>query len=311
MKLKDSTILIVEDDDDFRSSLCHAFHQSGCSTIEAVPDSHKALWAIDQNIFDLIITDYKLPGMDGLRLMAQIKKSSLNSRTPVIIMSGYIRGDPALKLLENGAVAVVTKPFKINDFSELVKEKIGQKKDVANFDAQTIKCFVAGTRDLFEYYFRDKISIGKPVKKSQDQGFGTISAVLGFTGNHVSGSLALTLDDDLLEQVRSKMFPEIDDVDTTDLAGELINQILGKIKPYFTKIGLKIATGLPQVVTGVNHFIRHKLNADLIAIPIEHGGGKGTIELTMTKSANSPVPEAVAEAEEYASNAEGAIFFEE
>ena len=74
LKLKDMNILLVDDDEWIRDALCIYFESEDCR-IYAHETAEKALAELDRRKFDVIITDYKLPGMDGISFLERIKKS--------------------------------------------------------------------------------------------------------------------------------------------------------------------------------------------------------------------------------------------
>ena len=68
-------------------------------------------WLSDGNIPDLIISDLKMPSLDGLELLENLSNSGLFKNIPVIILSGYEDSNKRKQCLEMGAFTYLVKPF--------------------------------------------------------------------------------------------------------------------------------------------------------------------------------------------------------
>ena len=68
-------------------------------------------WLSDGNLPDLIISDIKMPSLDGIELLENISTSGLFKNIPVIILSGYEDGDKRKRCLDLGAFTYLVKPF--------------------------------------------------------------------------------------------------------------------------------------------------------------------------------------------------------
>jgi len=112
MKAK-STILVVDDDLAHRTMLKTLIGGWGYNIAEA-DDGEKAIEAVHQKAFDLILMDIRMVRVSGLEALKEIKK--LNPAIPVIIMTAYASVETAVKGLKQGAYDYLTKPL---DFDEL------------------------------------------------------------------------------------------------------------------------------------------------------------------------------------------------
>jgi len=101
-------ILVAEDDQSLRGALCETLELAGyCVT--AVDDGHAALAALSQEDIGLVISDVKMPGMDGYTLLNQIRLR--RSNLPVLLMTAYGTIQNAVEAMRNGAVDYLIKPF--------------------------------------------------------------------------------------------------------------------------------------------------------------------------------------------------------
>ena len=103
-----SRILVVEDEEDVRLLLERELRDLHLEVV-AVEDADAAIVEMKQGPFDIVITDIRMPGMDGIQLTEWIKDKSPG--TDGIIITGYASVDTAAKALRLGAFDYLMKPF--------------------------------------------------------------------------------------------------------------------------------------------------------------------------------------------------------
>ncbi len=113
--LSETKILIVEDDTFLRRSLSRFISQKGYSTLEA-ENGLEALKIFKNETPALVLTDIRMPVMDGLNLLDELTAES--PHTPVIILSGMTDNNDILAALRQGAWDYITKP--VNDVAFLM-----------------------------------------------------------------------------------------------------------------------------------------------------------------------------------------------
>jgi len=106
------TILVVDDDRNTRESLMRGLTRAGYEVLTA-EDGSKAVPLLQDREVDLMITDYKMPGIDGLRLAstAQVVRPSL----AIIMISAFVNVDTAVSAIKQGVFDVIEKPAKLRD----------------------------------------------------------------------------------------------------------------------------------------------------------------------------------------------------
>ncbi len=119
------SILIVDDDSSTRTLIADAIQAEGIDSITEVENGFKALELINNKSFDLIISDLKMPGMNGIELLHKIKE--IHPAASVIIITGYPSIDVSISAMKYGAVDFLTKPFKIDDLVCKVKIYLNEK----------------------------------------------------------------------------------------------------------------------------------------------------------------------------------------
>lgn len=115
-------ILVIEDNQSFRKMFIENLHWSFSSlNIEEADDGLEALVKIGESPPDLIITDWRLPGIGGLELIQKIKKDFLH--IPVIIMSGYDLPEYREAALKEGVEAFFVKGSSMQEEIDAFLEK--------------------------------------------------------------------------------------------------------------------------------------------------------------------------------------------
>ena len=100
-------VLIVDDDEVVRLSHLRSL-QSACCDIEAVGDGEDALRIMEQQSFDVVLLDLRMPGMDGMSVLRAIKQKWPESE--VIVITGYPTLETAKEAVRLGAYDYLAKP---------------------------------------------------------------------------------------------------------------------------------------------------------------------------------------------------------
>ncbi|MDD3023486.1 MAG: response regulator [Syntrophomonadaceae bacterium] len=117
-------ILLIDDDADCLASLDSMLEPAGHQcTLFTVPE--EAVEICQQQHYDLVITDMKMPGMDGIEVLKKIRE--LSPETKVIIITAYGDVTTAVEAVNNQAYAFFGKPLQINDLMQTI-EKIETEK---------------------------------------------------------------------------------------------------------------------------------------------------------------------------------------
>jgi len=117
------TVLIVDDELLIRDLLYEHFHEKGYRVLTA-EDGHKALDLARREAIDAAVIDIRMPGMDGIQLVEEIRK--LNSEMPLVIMTAYPSFDSAVKALRRRVYDYVVKPFQVPHLGLIVERAINE-----------------------------------------------------------------------------------------------------------------------------------------------------------------------------------------
>ncbi len=115
---KEARILVVDDEKQIADMLVDYLSNLGYQTVAAY-DGYDALSKLEEGNFQLVITDLKMPEMDGMELLEAVK--SLDKRVVVVIITGYATIESAVTAIKKGAYDFITKPFKMKELEIIVK----------------------------------------------------------------------------------------------------------------------------------------------------------------------------------------------
>jgi len=118
-------ILIVDDEEIVRESLANWLEEDGYE-VEAAENGARALERLPTKDWNLAMVDLKMPGMDGIQLMDEIRKARPD--TIVIIMTAYATVDTAVQAMKKGAYDYIVKPFNPEDLSITIRKIIEHQK---------------------------------------------------------------------------------------------------------------------------------------------------------------------------------------
>jgi len=122
-------ILIVDDKEQMRDVL-RKFLSAEDYAVETAADGKDALRKFAENSFDLVLSDIKMPVMDGAELLAEILK--INPNAIVILMTAFGSIEAAVEAIKHGATDYVSKPFQMEDvlfrISRALKEQRLEKR---------------------------------------------------------------------------------------------------------------------------------------------------------------------------------------
>ncbi len=114
-------ILLIDDDEGLNHFLNRFFKRKGYEVTVCL-NGEAAIRKIGGESFDLILLDYKMPGLNGLDTLKKIKEAQV--KTPVIIMTAYGNTDTAIEAMKRGAYDYLNKPFERKGLSRIVSEAL-------------------------------------------------------------------------------------------------------------------------------------------------------------------------------------------
>ena len=150
-------ILIVEDDAATAGYLAKGMGEAGFA-VETCGDGRDGLFLASEGIFDLIIADRMLPGLNGMAMVGAIRAAGI--RTPILILSALATVDDRVDGLHAGADDYLVKPFSFAELSARIEALLRRADRIAG-ETQTPRLFV-GERDI-DLLARTVARDGRPI----------------------------------------------------------------------------------------------------------------------------------------------------
>ncbi|OGQ85609.1 MAG: histidine kinase [Deltaproteobacteria bacterium RIFOXYD12_FULL_56_24] len=118
-------LLVVDDEPIVGKRLHQVFTKIGFE-IETYTDSASALAAIAERTFDVVVTDLKMEGIDGIEVLKRVRRQ--NPATQVIIITGYASPDTAELAQQEGVFAFLAKPFRLDELKQMIFSAIEMRE---------------------------------------------------------------------------------------------------------------------------------------------------------------------------------------
>ena len=128
-------IWIVDDDRSIRWVLEKAFKQAEMD-VSSFDNASDVLKALNKNEPDVIISDVRMPGMDGMEMMDEIHKQ--HPELPVIIITAHSDLDSAVSAYQEGAFEYLPKPFDVDEAVELTRRAINHRRETSSVSEESI-----------------------------------------------------------------------------------------------------------------------------------------------------------------------------
>ena len=118
-------ILVVDDEKSMRDFLSIFLKQEGYK-VKCASSGRDAFELLEKKEFDLVITDIKMPDINGVDVLKKVK--SLNLNTPVIMITAFASNETAMEALNQGVYDYISKPFNVDEMKIIVKRALEKKK---------------------------------------------------------------------------------------------------------------------------------------------------------------------------------------
>jgi len=132
-------ILVVDDDSSMRAALSEAIQRLGHRVVMC-DSATDAIARLNQSVYSLIITDMKMPKMDGLTFLKEVRRRVGN--LPVLVITGFGTVENAVESMKEGATDYLMKPFSFDTLSKTVESIITRsapEKDILTENAEMRK----------------------------------------------------------------------------------------------------------------------------------------------------------------------------
>ncbi|MDA2912039.1 sigma-54 dependent transcriptional regulator, partial [Nitrospiraceae bacterium AH_259_D15_M11_P09] len=118
-------ILIVDDEQSMRDVLSIMLTRAGY-TVTAASDGEEAIASLEKELFDLVITDLKMPKVGGLEILKAVKEASPES--VVLIITAFATAESAVEAMKMGAYDYLTKPFEVEEVQLIIRNALEKRR---------------------------------------------------------------------------------------------------------------------------------------------------------------------------------------
>ena len=245
IKLKNIHVLVVEDIAPVRDLMAAVLKEQGVGKISQASEGEMAYETYCRVRPDIIITDWMMPGMDGLELINKIRTSpdSPDKTIPIIMMTGYGSSQRIATARDAGVTEFLVKPFSAGEVSKRVMNIIKQPRD-----------FIIGPAYKGPDRRRKKSS---PPRDGEEQRASEESSVEVIKANHLLQAkvgLGNISEDDLL---RSQSIIEKNNINFVPIA----NQFLQQFREALDIVKLETHTNRKSIERVINPVMQIKANA--------------------------------------------------
>lgn len=116
-------ILVVDDEEAVRDLLVRALAEAQWD-VDAAPDGPTAIECMQDAQYDLLITDLRMPGMDGLSVIREARRKSMDM--PIIVVTGNSTEASAIEAINLGVTGYLTKPFRMQRVVQIAARAMGE-----------------------------------------------------------------------------------------------------------------------------------------------------------------------------------------
>ncbi len=118
-------VLVVDDEDDFRETFVKRLEKRNLSVTDA-ENGEKAMEILEEKLFDVVILDVKMPGMDGIETLREMKRK--RPLMEVIMLTGHATVESGVEGMKLGAFDYILKPVKLDELMEKMTGAYEKKK---------------------------------------------------------------------------------------------------------------------------------------------------------------------------------------
>ena len=113
------SVLVIDDNADMLSAMGDILMALGAEKVRQVPSAEDALVVLEQEAFSIIVSDYRLDGMDGAQFVEQLRKGG--NHTPVLMLSGAPDKQGGIRATKHERVDFFPKPFRIVELTDAME----------------------------------------------------------------------------------------------------------------------------------------------------------------------------------------------
>lgn len=276
------SILVIDDEQDVVEILQEWLQDT--YTVVTASDGITGLAKLTNQSFDLVISDLKMPKLDGMELLSRMRADKHHKNIPVIILSGMEQDDEPIRFKY---VTYIPKTLDrdplLEKIASFIENPSGARQDEGSDDSNgnfrinvdVVNAVVNATKSVITGFGLGEIEQGQlQLLNIKEPVMGDISAVVDMKGDTFWGKLCITFEETCFLKIMESLLGEEQtgiNEENRDGAAELCNMIFGNAKRDIEVLKLEMA--IPTIISGTGHTISHKEGTKGMMIPfrLEHG----------------------------------------
>jgi DNA-binding response OmpR family regulator len=155
---QESRILLIDDEESVRKSLAFILEDEGY-VVDVAENGQEAIRKSKANLYNLALVDVRLPDMDGISLLPQMRETV--PKMVKIVVTGYPSLANSIGAVNNGADGYIIKPYSVEHLLRTIKDHLQKQRETAKFDEKKVIDFM----ETREKENEARISAAKLAKK--------------------------------------------------------------------------------------------------------------------------------------------------
>ncbi len=280
------TILIVEPDKEYRELIVPTLKELTQMIIITAKDGTEASGKIRRQKFDLILTEYDVPKLDGVEIIKAARDTKDNLLTPIIMLSTEIE-KPKLYTREVKNLEFLKKPVDVEFLSS--KIEFWSNKDLTRkefkLDVDFINPFIDSAIETLQTMCKaSNLVPSTPYLLEKDKKLDIdISGTLAISSPYFKGVISISFADTVYQKLVTTILKGKEEksskVDNKDAAAEMINIVFGKTKADLNSKGYKLERAIPKVMRGAGHNILGASKLPVLLLPFNSNEGEFFIQI--------------------------------
>ncbi len=285
-------VLVADDDKSMRLLVVRLLEKIGVHDTTQAADGSEALLHLKDTEFDLVVTDWEMPGQSGLDVVRAIRASG--SRVPILMITVRAERSQVLAAIEAGVSDFLSKPIEANTLSNKLRrfcEHIDSLKDFkqrtgASAKTEYLNPFITSIISLFDTMLDIQITRGVPFTNSEPLPEHEVSGIIGLTGKAI-GAAVVSLGKETALRCTERLLgerPPAINSDVVDAVGEMANIVAGGAKAQLQQLDMSLS--LPSVITGKDHTVGFPRDLTPVCIPFECDWGPVSLQVGLEEQAD-------------------------
>jgi chemotaxis protein CheX len=249
------TILIADDEPEILKNYVDIIGSRKDLTIVTAKDGLDAYQKARKQKFDLVITDMRMPKIDGAQLILALREQRFNAQTPIIVVSGYPE-EVRFECAKIPQLSFYSKPFDLNILMAEIDKHLSQKQaqKPAAVDVRVINAVIDATVAVLGNFGGCKnIKNSAPrLFTSKDQPPSVnISGAIYVSSVQFRGEIVVSFAEEVFVKIVSHILGETQtkiDSENFDAAGEIANIIFGQAKQKLTDLNIAVSEARFRVI---------------------------------------------------------------